>query len=423
MSLLSSLLPGRRRQPASTEARALSTGLDTLVLTWPNSGTDERLAHDFQTYVTQGYQANGIVFGCILARLLLFSEATFQWRNTTTKALFGTPELRLLEQPWTGGTTGELLARMEQDASLAGNAYVRRVGTRLERLRPDWVTIFVLPVRYGDAVVDEVIGYGYSPLGSRDDMQLVLPEEMAHWSPIPDPLASYRGMSWLTPVVREIDADTSMTRHKGKFFDNAATPNAVVKAESVLPREVRERLREEVAQRHEGVDNAYKTMIIDAGADFTVVGHSFEQMSFATVQAAGENRIAAAAGVPGIVVGLKEGLQAATYSNYAQAMRRFADLTMRPNWRSAAGALGRLLTAPAGAHLWFDTTDITALKEGERERAEITKLRAETAQVLVAAGYDPAQAAQVAATGEGMAALAFTGTPAALPAPTPGAPA
>jgi hypothetical protein len=30
---------------------------------------------------------------------------------------------------------------------------------------------------------------------------------VAHWSPIPDPLANFRGMSWLTPVLREIDAD------------------------------------------------------------------------------------------------------------------------------------------------------------------------------------------------------------------------
>jgi hypothetical protein len=48
--------------------------------------------------------------------------------------------------------------------------------------------------------------------------------------------------------------------------------------------------------------------------------------------------------VPAIVAGLKEGLDAATYSNYELAMRRFADLTMRPNWRSAcarAGEAGR----------------------------------------------------------------------------------
>jgi phage portal protein BeeE len=58
-------------------------------------------------------------------------------------------------------------------------------------------------------------------------------------------------------------------------------------------------------------------------------------------QGAGETRIAAAAGVPPVIVGLSEGLQAATYSNYSQARRRFADGTMRPLWRNAAVARER----------------------------------------------------------------------------------
>jgi hypothetical protein len=51
---------------------------------------------------------------------------------------------------------------------------------------------------------------------------------VAHWAPIPDPLAYYRGMSWLTPVIREIQADQSMTSHRQKFFEKGATVNHVV---------------------------------------------------------------------------------------------------------------------------------------------------------------------------------------------------
>ena len=38
-----------------------------------------------------------------------------------------------------------------------------------------------------------------------------LPDEYVHFAPIPDPLATYRGMSWLTPILREIENDKSMT--------------------------------------------------------------------------------------------------------------------------------------------------------------------------------------------------------------------
>ena len=53
--------------------------------------------------------------------------------------------------------------------------------------------------------------------------------EVAHFAPIPDPEARFRGMSWLTPVIREVMADKAATLHKERFFENAATPNLIGK--------------------------------------------------------------------------------------------------------------------------------------------------------------------------------------------------
>jgi hypothetical protein len=36
-------------------------------------------------------------------------------------------------------------------------------------------------------------------------------------------------MSWLTPILRDIQGDQSMTNHRQKFFDQGATVNHVVK--------------------------------------------------------------------------------------------------------------------------------------------------------------------------------------------------
>ena len=68
---------------------------------------------------------DGVVFGVILARLSLFSEAEFKFQRKADKSLYGTEALAILEDPWPNGSTGELLARMEQDVSMAGNAYIR----------------------------------------------------------------------------------------------------------------------------------------------------------------------------------------------------------------------------------------------------------------------------------------------------------
>ena len=91
---------------------------------FPSSGELERIGSDYIDYVDDAYKANGIVFACVLARLLPFSEARFQFQQMQggrPGRLFGTEALALLEEPWANGTTGDLLARMEQKASLAGN--------------------------------------------------------------------------------------------------------------------------------------------------------------------------------------------------------------------------------------------------------------------------------------------------------------
>ncbi len=351
--------------------------------------TEERVLPTFQSYAQLGHGGNGVVFGLMLARGMLFSEATFKWQNLTTKDLFGNSELRTLEQPWPNGTTGDLLVRMIQDADLAGNAYVRRDPDRLVRLRPDWVDLVLV----GSGEDEErsrwnIAGYIYYLNGPGSEAEFYPVEEVAHWSPIPDPMSPYRGMSWLTPVVREINADLGMTEYKRRHIDNNATPNLLLKYSQKLTPDAVEKIRSVWSARYGGTEGM-KTAVLDSGADHAVIGNTMQALDFANVQAAGENRIAVAAGVPGIVAGLKEGLAAATYSNYEQAMRRFADITMRPLWRSACACLESILTAPAGAKLWYDTTDIAALRQGEKERAETMAVNAATASTLIAAGYEP----------------------------------
>lgn len=394
----------RARMPTVTDSGP--GNYPAIVESWGDTRSSERTLQTFADYCQNGYKANGVVFSVILARLMLFSEATFKYQLLRDKQLFGDTSLLLLEQPWPGATTGELLARMLQDVDLQGNAYVRRVGSRLERLRPDWVEIVSVPRETLEAPL-EVAGYLYRVDGDRQKKIFYPVDEVAHWSPIPDPEANFRGMSWLTPVVREVNADGMMTDYKKAYLNKSGTPNIVVKYQKKLQDPDVLALKERWDQRYGGPDG-WKTAILDEGADLTVVGSDLKNMDYTKVQAAGENRIAAAGGVPGIVVGLKEGLDAATYSNYQLAMRRFADLTMRPLWRSAVAALAKLVRVPAGSRLWFDVTDIAALQEGEKERAEATQIQAASASALITAGYDPDTVTSAVVSGD-LSLLKHTG--------------
>src|SRR5690606_26033672 len=122
-------------------------------------------------------------------------------------------------------TTGELLSRAIQDVDLAGNFYAVREGKRLRRLKPDWVDI-VLTAAPAEAVKSDIAGYVYKPGGTDNpDLWEIYPVDgsngkVAHWAPIPDPDSQYKGMTWMTPVLQEIEADGLATRHKTAFYKN-----------------------------------------------------------------------------------------------------------------------------------------------------------------------------------------------------------
>ncbi|MBX6382173.1 MAG: phage portal protein [Microbispora sp.] len=405
MGLLEKVTQARVEARAAAERKAWSEPefWDLDRLRWPFlassslRGEREEIEHDFEGYVERIYKRSGPIASLIFARMFVFAEARFQWRrmrNGRPGDLFGTQDLAILERPWPGGTTGDLLARMLLDVDLAGNAYIAKVGNRLRRLRPDWVTIVSgsnsEPDLYGWALDAEVIGYYYSPPGGKE--WLLLPDQVAHFAPIPDPLAEWRGMSWLTPVLREISADLAATKHKLSFFENSATPRLAIKLDASVTPEMFKRFKALMEESHTGVDKAYSTLYLGGGADVTPLTMSLRDLDYKAVQALGESRLAAAAGVPAAIVGFSEGLQGSSLNagNYAQARRRFADGTLRPLWRNASGSLSVLVTPPDGAELWFDDRDIAFLREDRADVAEIQAKQAQTIRQLVDAGYDPA---------------------------------
>jgi phage portal protein BeeE len=371
-----------------------------------SSGNEERLETSFESYVQQAYKSNGIVFACIQARQLPFSEALFRRQamdDGVPGALSYDSGLDLLERPWPNGTTGELLSRMEQDASLAGNSYWTIVGTgddaRLRRLRPDWVTIItgVRGDRNGSPydIDADVIGYVYAPKprnrAEHPEPVFLTVDRVVHYSPVPDPEAQWRGMSWLTPVLREIDGDSAATRHKLKFFENGATSNFIVTYDASITPENFQASVKAFNDAHRGVDMAYKTIHLGGGSDAKTVGADLKQIDFKATQGAGETRIAAAAGVGAIIGQFSEGMQGSSLNagNYSSARRRFADMTLRPLWRMAAGSLEKFTKNPAGSRLWYADKHIDFLQEDAKDAADIFAVQANAYRSLVDSGADP----------------------------------
>jgi phage portal protein BeeE len=353
-------------------------------------------------------------FAAQMVRALVLSQARFTFRGRpggkNARKLFGSRELSVLERPWTNATTGELVSRMEWHAGLAGNAYVARIKRRdqdyLKVLRPDWVAVVYgseqEPEDAAYALDGEVVGYVYANgglvatgsgdvTGLRNDVRTLLPEQVAHWSPLPDPDGAGIGMSWVTPALRDIQGDVAATEHKLQFFRQGATPNLVVKGIPAMTKGQFDEIVEMLESRHKGLQGAYKTLYLAAGADATVVGSNFRDMDLKNIQGANETRIAFLSRVPAPLLMISEGLAGSSLNsgNFAMARRIFADSWVYPALQDLASALSTIVKVPADAELWYDPTDMPILREDAKDVAEIFKTQILAIEAGMRAGFKP----------------------------------
>jgi hypothetical protein len=187
-----------------------------------------------------------------------------------------------------------------------------------------------------------------------------------------------------------------MTAYKTLYMDHGS-PVTAVKYDRALKPESVDYLMDRIAAKFGGVSNAWRPLIFDQGAE-PILSAGLDVLDFRNIQAGGELRICAAAGVSPILIGLAPADGGTTYQS---AMRQFADMHMRPLWRSACAALEPLVpNIPVDAQLWFDTSDIAALQAAETEKAQVTQVSAAAILTFIQAGMTPESAILAATSGD-----------------------
>jgi len=369
----------------------------------------EPISNSFEGFVYGMLYVDGPVAAVEAYRLRVFGQAPLLYQEIVDGRagdLFDDPALDRLRAPWAGATLSDLMKRALIYGDFAGNAFVADLEDELVLLRPDWVEI-VLEKRMfrGQQVGWRQLGIVYyeGGVGRGADGVPFLPGEYAHFIPgLPDPLATYRGMSWLTPLVREVQADKSAMDHKVAYFENSASVNLAVS----LPKEVSPTQFNEFVElmdsKHKGPSNAGKTLYTGGGADVTVIGSNMQQADFASIIGKGETRVANAGGVSPVLLSFSEGMQGSSLNagNYTPAKRNFVDTTMRDLWANFAGSVGQMdaFRAPKEhSRLWYDGRDIPFLHEDAKDLAEIQQTRASTLSSYVTNGWKPESAIKAVA--------------------------
>jgi phage portal protein BeeE len=369
-------------------------------------------------------------FAAQMVRALVLSQMRFTFRNLpsspTPRRTYGTNALEIVERPWRGGTTGSLVAQMEWHEGLAGNSFVfRQFSTRVRLLRPDWTGLVYGSEQEPDlaatALDGKLLGYVYcnGGFGSGNAMYTMLPDEVCHWAPLPDPLTNGDGvgMSWVTPAIRDMQGDVAANEHKLRFWTNAGTPNMVVKGLPAANKEEFDEIVDYLEARHRGVANAFRTLYLTTGADATVVGSNFKDMDLTSVQGAGETRISMLSRVPASLLGISEGLSGSSLNagNFSAARRTFADTWVYPTLQDLSAALESIVDVPPNpktglrdSELWFDVADIPLLREDGKDAAEIEQIKQTTITGYVKEGFTP-KSAIAAVRGQDVNLLEHTG--------------
>jgi phage portal protein BeeE len=226
-------------------------------------------------------------------------------------------------------------------------------------------------------------------------MVVILPGELAHWTPLPDPMSPGLGMSWLTPALRELQADQAAEEYKLGFFSNGATPNLVLKAGD--PKYTTTQFQEWVDKMeagHKGSANAFKTLYLTAGADATVIGSNLQQLDLSSITSHSETRISYLSRVPAVILGIAAGLKGSSLNagNYGEARRNFADSWYYSTLQDACASLGAISKVPGGCQLWYDVADVPLLREDAADAANIEQTKATTINSYVMSGFTPESA-------------------------------
>ncbi|MDQ7018081.1 MAG: phage portal protein [Robiginitomaculum sp.] len=313
----------------------------------------------------EGFARNAIVYRCV--RMIAEAAASVRMHAKSRKIN------DLLLRPNVDQDYAELLEAHFGYLLLSGNGYIEAAildgqPRELYALRPDRMK--VIP-RGGGAPG----GWEYSAGGRK--IRFV---RDAHTDQSPilhmrlfNPANDYYGQSPLEAAAFAVDIHNAGAKWNKALLDNAARPSGalVLSASSSerLSDEQFERLKAELADVHQGAQNAGRPMLLEGGLDWKPMSHAPADMEFLQSRHAAAREIALAFGVPPMLLGIPGDN---TYANYREANLAFWRQTVLPLVRKTARSFESWLSSWMGGDvsIQVDEDNIPALCEDVGARWE-----------------------------------------------------
>lgn len=321
---------------------------------------------DFSALAEDGFRRNVIIYSCISSIALSCCEPPIVATDLVDgqrqpldqehplSVLLARPNV---EQDWAAFLTGLVVTRY-----IAGEVFVQKLRTRggavgaLWLLRPDRISI----------ITDSrgmIVEYVYKVNGR--EVGRVPAEDMVHFRNF-DPLDDYRGLSEIAVGARCGDLDNSATDFVRSLFQNGGIPRGFLKhKQRIESRDELQRIQTQFDSTFQGPRGWNRTKVLDGDWSWERGGLDPREADMSSIFGATEARICAVFGVPPIIAGTSIGLDASTYSNYAQARRAFWEDTLIPLLRRLESALTFHVAAEFSPQyqVAFDLRNVRALQD------------------------------------------------------------
>lgn len=344
---------------------------------------------DIEKATDEGYKASSIVYQCVKKKADAVASVPFRlyrYQSDGTMLEVEKGDLpRLLAQPNEFQTQAKLFWRWVAHLSLGGNTIVTkvRVGRKPQQL---WAQLpkQIYPVTHNDKYI---LHYRLERGGKYYELPV---EDVIH-DQLPDPANPFWGIGELQALAGSVDSDVYAQQHMASSMMNRGMPSGVLMIKGKATPDQYQRATNFVKAEISGAKNNGKTLVIDQELVYQQLTQSFKELEFIEARRLTREEIAMGFGIDPIVLGFNT---SATYANKQWARLMFWVDVIMPLAKDIAseltsGLVGEFYKGSAkdGFVIAPDFSKVEALGQMYKERAQ-------TAKLLIDAGYDPEDVAE-----------------------------
>tara|TARA_Y100001972_G_C7667591_1_gene338105 strand:- start:4290 stop:6824 length:2535 start_codon:yes stop_codon:yes gene_type:complete len=329
---------------------------------------------NYDSYATEGYSENAIVFRCINeiadgASAIPFK--VFQGENELEQH----PLISLLNRPNPMQAGVEYFKALYSYLLISGNSYMQTSVVsgeprELYLLRPDRIRIkpskTTNPTAY-EYLINGVVVKTYDADSQTGE------SEVKHIK-LFNPLDDYYGMSPIKASAIDIDGFNSITKHNLSLLENGARPSGAIvfkpQTDGGLPIQLsdsqRQQLQSDLHQRFQGSGNAGRPLLLEGDFDWREMGLSPKDMDFLQQKHMNAKDIALCFGVPSQLIGIPD---SQTFANVQEARLALYEETIVPLAKRVMSDLNEWLAPKFGEDfsIQYDFEDVPAMTERRRK--------------------------------------------------------